>query len=242
MEAVRGARLDTYRILRCLLCTAPSPSSGEGDGEATLPDSAIALKVRARADREVSEALGQLSCPPEIRTRLIEAAEGWINVTTLAKTGEVNASNLADVLVSLTIVLESLVQHLPTQPEDNALGDEDRGERLNAIALSLGFDLGPSGVVAPEIARADSGRIARVARGQRGTLSAHLVAALLAASRDPERCLAEVAKECPQFLVYAARLVSARGHGAGDQVRMEDIADLVPRTYESVRALLKAIQ
>ena len=118
---------------------------------------------------------------------------------------------------------------------------ERNAAQLAAAATELGFAVEASGQLPKSITHAKANRIRRAAQGEAETLSARVAAQLLAAQRQSEHPLREVAKRVPSLLLDVGRLVEARGHGDDVVVTAAEVAEIETIVANDVRAVLEAI-
>ena len=207
--------------------------------------------MRARAEKAALEYQG-IEEFPELRTRIIDMHHAALLVQLLSRSGSVSPDSmrtrLRDFTVAASIAMEAALAEVerlsPSLGEVAAAISDDRNANaavLTTAASAIGLHLSDDGTLPAVLTHARADRIRRAAHGEAETLSARLVAQVLSAVRQAEHPLREVARLEPAFLLHAARVVAARGHG--DEVSIDAAAagEIENTLREDLRALLAAL-
>lgn len=228
-DADQGGLFD---LLRALVGVGPAGAPAPAPTGAGGAD--LLLRLRAQAEQQVSDRYPGSNERPALHTRLIETETAALILAKLIETAdaEVLRGRLRDFVVAAAIASEALLREINAAAShqgpapDAALGAErDRNAaRITAVAAALGFACDDRGALPAVLTHARVERVQRAAAGNGETLSAWLVALLLAADADPAHPLRAVASACPDFVLHLGELVEARGHA--DVVVIEPTAAL----------------
>lgn len=185
------------------------------------------LRIRAQAERIADKYTG-LEDYPDLRIRMIEMFEAalllkLLSCSTTTPPDTVRAS-LRDAMVAIAITMEAVffqIKKASLTPKDIAQEIRQRitsdremnAQQLICAASEIGFALDEKGGLPKCISHANTDRVQRAAKDKGETLSATVFVLVLAASRQPEHPLRELAVRIPSLLSDIGRLVDARGHG-----------------------------
>lgn len=248
-EVATEMRDRLFSFLRALVGAGPADVEAGNVERSWGAD--LLLRVRARAE-QVAEGYPGLAERPNLRTRVIEMHYSALIVKLLAASAatatETLNTRLRDALVAITIATEAAFAEIemdsrtPASVAQAVSNDRERNAaQLAAAATELGFAVEASGQLPKSITHAKANRIRRAAQGEAETLSARVAAQLLAAQRQSEHPLREVAKRVPSLLLDVGRLVEARGHGDDVVVTAAEVAEIETIVANDVRAVLEAI-
>lgn len=241
-----------FDLLRALAGVGPAGAPAPAAVGAAGLD--LLLRIRAQAEQRVRNQYSGSDERPQLHTRLIEMETAAITLAKLTEAGDASADilggRLRDFVVAAAIAFEALldeIDHVAApaggEPPDHALGeDKDRNAaHITAVAAALGFALDDHGALPAALTHAQVERVRRAAAGGGETLSARMVALLLAAGADPRHPVRAVATACPDFLLLVARLVKARGHADLAMIEPTEALALHERLIADVRLVLDAL-
>ena len=223
------ARQDVHRMVRVLLPSAEA--SAVGDRRALAGEGATELltyrrQLRARAEREVAgaDAIGsQVRALPELCDALVEMCFMRLQVQALQEGGlapERIARRLQTFIFSACAAAETALRLLlrACGGAVQAVAPDLRDTRqLVPLALSkagrAGFTMTEDGDLPAALASVEPNRVVAAARGKATTLGATVMALVLCIPDQGEHPVRLIAQSYPTFLLAAARLAEARGHG-----------------------------
>ena len=251
VNVAAAARDRLFDVLRALVGDGPALDVASAPGDALEWGADLSLRMRARAEKAALEYQG-IEEFPELRTRIIDMHHAALLVQLLSRSGSVSPDSmrtrLRDFTVAASIAMEAALAEVerlsPSLGEVAAAISDDRNANaavLTTAASAIGLHLSDDGTLPAVLTHARADRIRRAAHGEAETLSARLVAQVLSAVRQAEHPLREVARLEPAFLLHAARVVAARGHG--DEVSIDAAAagEIENTLREDLRALLAAL-
>jgi len=249
VEVAAEMRDRLFTHLRALVGAGPADAEAGTSEPSWGAD--LLLRIRARAE-QVAEGYPGLTERPNLRTRVIEMHHSAL-IAKLLGSSEATApetlnTRLRDALVAITIATEAAFAEIemdsptPDSVAKAVSDDHDRNAaQITTAAIALGFAVDASQKLPESVTHAKASRIRRAAHGRAETLSARVVAQLLAAQQQSEHPLRKVAKVVPNLLLDVGRLVDARGHGDDVEVTAADVAEIETIIAKDVRAMLEAI-
>lgn len=251
MEEACADRERLFDLLRALVGSGPADLASETGANLSW-GSDLLLRIRAQAEKIVETDYPDIDARLDLRTRLIEMHAAAILLRLLDRSEETAPDSLRtrlrDFVVAAAIIAEALLAEIeraaPSRATNVSELGEDRvqnAERIVAIASSLGFTLDAVGRLPEALTHARADRVRRAVSGRAETLSARLIALLLAAAGEPDHPLREVARASPAFLLHLGRIVEVRGHADSVHIDTTEAAELESTVAKEVQAVLGAL-